>query len=120
MNDNSRADVLTELAGRLETVSASVNRLVTSDDAEISYAATTAALHLHAAQADLVVPPPFDAIRPAPEHTPGLGQTAEALQSLGTWLTDAPASLPAGQQATTARVALHIAEARDVLKGAGS
>lgn len=117
MQGDKPADVLTDVTNRLEALRTSVDRLVTSEDPGISYAATTAALHLHAAQADLAAPPLAEAERPAPSDEPSASQTARALADLGALINDALMSLPTQQQTAVARMAVHVAEARDALKG---
>lgn len=106
---------LSEVTRRLDMANAAVDRLIAVDDPDVSYAATTAALHLHAVQSDLPTSqPPETAVRTAAnEASPG--ETVDALNDLVSFVNDWITSLPTTQQAAAARVSLHVAEARDVL-----
>lgn len=118
MQGDKSEDLLIDVRDRMEATSAAIDEQIASDDPEVSYAATTAALHLHAAQAELTAPG-FTGIQPPSadhvERSPD--RAVDALADLVATINDRVASVPAERQAAVTRVALYAAEARDALGG---
>lgn len=118
MHPDHPTGVFTDIADRLVAASIIIDQLVPSDDAEVSYAATTAALHLHAAQAEL--PSPTGTAPASAGGDAGPARATDLLTSVIQVLGERLPSLPAGQQTAAARVQVHLAEARDALTGAAA
>ncbi|MGH3321334.1 MAG: hypothetical protein ACRDN9_14380 [Streptosporangiaceae bacterium] len=114
--------LLAEVARDLSRAEATIDRLVASDNEEISYAATTTALHLHVAQAELhaLAPststPPTDGVGTTPDDLP-VAEVTQALARAAASLNEHLTSLPAEQRLAAARIALHAAVAADALRG---
>lgn len=124
MNPREITVLLATTTSALGQAEATIDRLIASADPESSYAATTAGLHLHAAQGELAALSPDTATQEAYEPSatePGLltnpEDVANVLADMTALVRQQLGSIPAAQQACAARAALHLAEAADALRG---